>query len=428
MTTALCALLAANFAAGASAAPRLKVLYTFCAEQFCPDGLNPVNGLLRDPQGNLYGETLEGGAHGVGTVFELYRPPGKTKYRFRVLHDFCSFSNECGEAGQGPGRGGHLIVDTSGNIYGVAGYGGAADSGLVFRLTPHKGGRPWSYRALYDLCAEANCADGVAPASLTYAGAASGVPYDGTSPLYGVAEFGGANNSGVAFSLTPPRKGPWTEQVLYDFCSQPNCADGVDPAQDLLLDAGGNLIGVANGGVTKDAGVVFKLSPQKGGGWSESVLHAFCPDANCADGRTPSGGLMQDAGGNLFGVTSFGGNPGCQAELGCGVLYKIAPDGSYSIVHSFCSENDCADGSQPSGRLTLDAAGNLLGTTVTGGALQDGIVYRLGRRLKVLHSFCNVCVDGTEPFDGVVLDPDGNILGTAGGGAHGLGVVFELKP
>ena len=282
-------------------------------------------------------------------------------------------------------------------------------------------------------CSAANCADGESPASLTYAGAASGVPYDGTSPLYGVAEFGGANAGGVAFSLKPAQKGPWTEHVLYEFCSQANCADGVDPAQELLFDAGGNLYGVANGGIANDTGVVFKLSPsQVGKRWTQTVLHAFCSLANCMDGKAPSGGVIMDGAGSLFGVTLFGGNMNqwCRGGLGCGVLYKIAPDGTQTVLYSFCANGQCPDGDMPSGKLTMDAAGNIVGTTFSGGEHQDGIAYRFDGSLHVVHSFClkSGCPDGIEPFDGVNPAEDGSYFGTAGGGAHGLGIVFNLMP
>src|ERR1043165_1476751 len=117
----ICSLLlvAAALATGAAqASATLTVLHSFCDEP-CADGLNPANGLLRDAQGNLYGETTEGGAFGHGTVFQLYRPAGKTKYKLRVLRDFCFGQDGC-VGGDSPGHGGHLLVDTQGNIYGVA--------------------------------------------------------------------------------------------------------------------------------------------------------------------------------------------------------------------------------------------------------------------------------------------------------------------
>src|SRR5206468_3295053 len=111
------------------------------------------------------------------------------------------------------------------------------------------------------------------------------------------------------FSLKSRPRGQWSERVLYDFCAQPACADGTNPAFDLLLDPNGNLLGVTQGGgVVENAGVVFKLSPAPGSIWKETVLHAFCSAADCGDGQSPSGGLVMDAAGNLFGVTNFGGN------------------------------------------------------------------------------------------------------------------------
>jgi len=419
---------------GSAMSATLKTLYSFCNEQFCPDGLNPANGLLRDPQGNLYGETFEGGAHGVGTVFQLYRPPGKTKYRVRVLYNFCSDFGGCGEDGSGPGLGGHLIIDTQGAIYGAAGAGGSHDGGLVFELTPHNGGKRWSYRALYQFCASANCADGGSPASLTYAGAASGAPYDGVSPLYGLAQYGGANGKGVAFQLTPKARGQWAERVVYGFCAQAGCADGSNPAHDLLLDASGNLFGVTSGGGGhNNAGTVFKLSPTGGARSHETVLHAFCSAKNCADGNGPSGGLVMDAAGNLFGVTALGVNSAleCFQGNGCGVLYTVTPDGQQSVLHVFCSEGNCSDGERPSGRLTIDPAGNLLGTTFTGGAHQGGTIFRMsGGAYRVIFDLCSGSCGGaaSEPTDGVILDETGALLGTAGGGDANLGVAYRLTP
>jgi uncharacterized repeat protein (TIGR03803 family) len=301
----------------------------------------------------------------------------------------------------------------------------------VLKLTPHNGGKRWSSRALYDFCSAANCADGFGPASLTYAGAAMGAPYDGTSPLYGIAEFGGQNGKGVAFQLTPKPRGLWAERIRYDFCAQAGCADGANPAHDLLLDASGNLYGVTGaGGGIGDPGLVFKLSPSPNASWHETVLHAFCSAQDCADGRSPSGGLVMDSAGNLFGVTASGGNSGCRGDLGCGA-YKITPDGGQSVVHAFCSLGNCADGELPGGRLAMDAADSLFGTTLVGGAHQGGTVFRLtGGTHQVLFDFCSGACQGgaTEPGDGVILDPDGNFLGTAGGGKANLGVAYQLTP
>jgi uncharacterized repeat protein (TIGR03803 family) len=175
---------------------------------------------------------------------------------------------------------------------------------------------------------------------------------------------------------------------------------------------------------------VFKLSPASGSAWKETVLHAFCSAQDCADGRIPSGGLVMDAARTLFGVTAFGGNPQCRSGLGCGVIYEITPDGQQSVVHAFCSQNNCADGDLPLGRLTMDAAGNLYGTTLVGGAHQGGTLFQLsGGNYQVLFDFCSGgCRTATEPIASVILDPDGNFLGTAGGGNANLGVAYQLTP
>jgi uncharacterized repeat protein (TIGR03803 family) len=424
LTTAVAA---CAFAGGAVAA-KLKVLHSFCGGETCADGLNPANGLLRDAQGNLYGETTEGGSFGHGTVFQLYRPPGKSNYKLRVLHDFCfDAGNDC-RAGEEPGNGGHLIIDTQGNIYAAV---SDSEGGVVLKLTPHNGGKRWSSRALYDFCSVQDCVDGIGPASLTYAGAATGAPYDGASPLFGVAQFGGKHGKGAAFQLAPKPRGHWAERVLYDFCAQPDCADGAIPASDLLLDSAGSLFGVTNnGGGGSTQQIVFKLSPTPGSVWKETVLHSFCSAQDCADGRIPSGGLVMDAARTLFGVTAFGGNPQCRSGTGCGVVYEITSGGTYSVVHAFCSEGNCADGELPLGRLATDAAGNLYGTTQVGGTHQGGTLFQLsGGNYQVLFDFCSGgCRTATEPIAGVILDPDGNFLGTAGGGNAGLGVAYQLTP
>ncbi|MFL6689810.1 MAG: choice-of-anchor tandem repeat GloVer-containing protein [Alphaproteobacteria bacterium] len=413
----------------ANAVATLKTLHSFCTEQFCPDGLNPANGLLRDAQGNLYGETTEGGAFGHGTVFQLYQPPGKTKYKIRVLHDFCFDAGSTCHAGETPGDGGHLIIDTQGSIYAAV---SDNDGGLVLKLTPHNGGKRWSSRVLYDFCSMPDCVDGSEPAALTYAGAAGGAPYDGTSPLYGIAEFGGQNAMGTVFRLKPTSKGQWSARTLYSFCAQAGCADGSDPAHDLLLDASGNLYGVTGaGGGAGNPGVVFKLSASPNASWHQTVLHAFCAAPDCADGQSPSGGLVMDSAGTLLGLTAFGGNAGCRGNLGCGVVYKIAPDGVQTVVHAFCSLGNCADGELPTGRLTMDAAGNLFGTTFVGGAQQGGTVFQLtGGTHQVIFDFCSGACQGaaSEPTEGVIFDDTGNLLGTAGGGKTNLGVAYRLTP
>jgi uncharacterized repeat protein (TIGR03803 family) len=342
-----------------------------------------------------------------------------------------------------------LVVDVSGNLYGVTLQGGAKGKGTIFELV--RSGNSWQFRKLYDFCSQAQCADGYfAFTGMTYAGAASGELYDGASPLYGVTAEGG-NGNGVAYQLIPNGESAGTETVLYTFCTQggSNCTDGSAPNGSLLVDSTGNLFGTTTacganhpaGLVTNGAGVVFELAPN-GGSWTESVLYNFCAQSNCADGAIPGGALIQDASGAILGATGEGGNacplPG---SLGCGTVYKLASDGSgwhEAVLHSFCSESDCGDGAGPGPSLLLDASGSLYGTAEYGGGndsyyqFGSGVLFEIsGATFKVLYSFCALdgCPDGSFPNSGLIMNGGGKLLGvTAAGGSHGYGIVFDLKP
>jgi uncharacterized repeat protein (TIGR03803 family) len=211
------------------------------------------------------------------------------------------------------------------------------------------------------------------------------------------------------------------------------------PSGNLLVDARGNLFGTTYRG-GEDAnfedggGVVFELSRDKAAkAWTQMVLYKFCSVANCRDGRSPYGGLIADAAGNLFGATEFGGrncNPG---QLNCGVVFAISPNGEHSVsrvLHTFCSVDHCADGATPQGALVIDAAGNLFGAALNGGKDRGGVVYKLepDGKLHVLHSFCGTktCSGGRYP-NGVVMDGNSQLLGvTSAGGKKNGGTVFAL--
>ena len=201
---------------------------------------------------------------------------------------------------------------------------------------------------IYRFCSQQNCADGTIPAGgLTYAGASSGVPYDGVSPLFGVTGGGGANNGGTVFELTNSA-GHWAENVLYSFCSQggTDCTDGHVPQGELVIDASGNPYGVTVQGGGNDphlngAGVAFELVPSEGNAWSETTLYRFCSMAHCADGARPLAGLVTDAEGNLYGTTSRGGRRCATEPDGCGTAFKIIPNGAASeetVLYAFCEE------------------------------------------------------------------------------------------
>jgi uncharacterized repeat protein (TIGR03803 family) len=280
----------------------------------------------------------------------------------------------------------------------------------------------------------------------------AGLIFNPAGNLYGTTSGGGSgcnpNGCGTVFELTPATGGGWTEQVLYSFCSQPNCTDGSTPVAGLILDAAGNLYGTTLYGGSTDCpagcGTVFELSPTGSGGWTETVLHSFTN--NGADGYGSSAGLIFDPAGNLYGTTRGGGS-GCNPN-GCGTVFELTPatGGGWTehVLYSFCSQPNCTDGSTPVAGLILDAVGNLYGTTFYGGTQYDGTVFELspgkggGWTETVLYNFCSQtnCPDGSNPSAGLTFDAVGNLYGTTvTGGDSGVpcgnfdcGTVFELTP
>jgi uncharacterized repeat protein (TIGR03803 family) len=245
----------------------------------------------------------------------------------------------------------------------------------------------------------------------------------------------------VAFTPVAGAKKVKPEQVLYDFCSQTNCSDGKWPQAGLVMDGSGNLYGTASEGGNRGLyGVVFKLAPDG----TQTVLHSFCPNAPpCTDGENPYAGLVMDSAGNLYGTTYEGGSGPCGGNNGCGVVFKIAPDGTESTLYTFCAQPNCADGADPDAGLTLDSAGNLYGTTKYGGNTDpdDGACRSTGCGTvfeitpdgteSVLYAFCPGeanCADGEFPVAGLVMDGSGNLYGTTEDGGIGGGTVFEVAP
>jgi uncharacterized repeat protein (TIGR03803 family) len=273
-------------------------------------------------------------------------------------------------------------------------------------------------KTLYSFCAAANCADGQSPVGT--------LAIDKKGNLYGTTTIGGANTNaagfyaGTVFEVTKDGN----ETVLYNFCSAAGCADGFQPIAGLIMDGSGNLFGTAGGGTTGN-GVVFEVSRNG----TETVLYSFCPNPGngCTDGTGPSGGLILDSAGNLYGTTLTGG------ANGEGVVFEVSPAGQETVLYSFCARPNCADGQEPEGGVVADAAGNLYGTTFAGGfGNNPGVVFELtASSEQVLYNFCQLsgCTDGETPLAGVILDAAGNLFGTTQvGGANASGTVFEVTP
>jgi uncharacterized repeat protein (TIGR03803 family) len=257
--------------------------------------------------------------------------------------------------------------------------------------------------------------------------------------FYGTSDGGGAGCStgcGTVFAVDTAGR----EAVLYRFSGG---QDGAIPVSTFVHDSAGNLYGTTqDGGDTscnagQGCGTVFKLDLAG----TESVLHRF---SEGTDGQFPEGDLLEDAVGNLYGTTFYGGDPSCSVlgEVGCGMVFKIDPAGNETVLHRFSGP----DGSEPMAGLLMDAAGNLYGTTCVGGDLTCntgvgcGTIFELDAagNETVLYSFTGNAdgsggAKGVYPFAGLVQDEAGNLYGTTyeGGdlscsGGYGCGTVFEL--
>jgi uncharacterized repeat protein (TIGR03803 family) len=243
-----------------------------------------------------------------------------------------------------------------------------------------------------------------------------GLVRDSEGNLYGTTFQGGSydsngNSWGTVFKIDPAGE----ETVLHSFNPYlPPYDDGAWPlGGSLVRDGAGNLYGTTYIGDLGSFGTVSKLDPHR----QVSILYSF---AGSGDGMFPYGSLARDPGGNLYGVTYFGG------AFGGGTAFKLDANNTETIIHSF---GGSGDGAPPGGGLVRDRAGNLYGTTTEGGSSYFGTVFKLDTSGKetVLHTFLGN--QGNGPDWGVVRDSKGNPYGTTQyGGAYGGGVVFEIIP
>jgi uncharacterized repeat protein (TIGR03803 family) len=193
--------------------------------------------------------------------------------------------------------------------------------------------------------------------------------------------------------------------------------DGANPNGALIQDVAGNLYGTtvergnSSGCFGYGCGVVFKLDSSG----KETVLYTF---TGGADGGNPSGALIRDAQGKLYGTAESGG------DTNNGTVFKISQSGRETVLHSFTG----TDGQYPETGVIRDKAGNFYGTTADGGAYGGGTVFKVDTTGKetVLYSFGGYQGDGTFP-EALVMDSAGNLYGTTGfGGGIGGGTVFKL--
>lgn len=274
------------------------------------------------------------------------------------------------------------------------------------------------------------------------AGPLAGLVFDAAGNLYGTTSGGGSGTAcgagivagcGTIFELSPTGSGPWHETILHNFTN--DHTDGWSPESNLIVDRSGDFYGTTFYGGSSPAGggTVFRLS-HTSGGWQETVLYNF----TCrSDGCSPYSGLAFDATGNMYGTTVGGGD-----RTGEGVVYKLTRNGAggwtESVIHRFTGNTD---GMYPYGNPILDAFGNVYGTTLDGGggttdACADGCgtVYELspgedGQYTETILSRFGNGEDGGGPLAGLLMDANGNLYGTAAfSGPRGAGVLFEILP
>jgi uncharacterized repeat protein (TIGR03803 family) len=389
-------------------------IYTFAGGT---DGYSPVAGLTFDKAGNLYGVTGFGGGSavcglGCGTVFKL-SPNGDGTWSEKVLHAFNGKDGAFPQAG--------LTFDVAGNLYGTTQDGGKA--GVAFRLTPGAGG-VWTESVISAF-----------PAIVGYPGSSvlqANLILDQAGNLYGTTSWGGTADMGTVFKLALGSNERWQKTTLHSFTT----SDGAFPGGKFAFDSAGNLYGTTSAGGTYDNGFVFKLAPHLRGTWTKTVLYNF----KATRSGTLPGDLIFDNAGSLYGVANRGGNLSCNQGLGCGFIYKLTPSAKGSWTETtLYTFNGLGDGNGPVGRLVFDSAGNLYGATTfggdPGGSVGSGVVFELSPSASgswsetTLYKFAGTVNDGAFPTSGVVFDQAGNLYGTTPtGGPAFYGIVFRLSP
>jgi uncharacterized repeat protein (TIGR03803 family) len=393
-----------------SSAQTYKVLHTFTY------GIAPQGVIAQDAAGNLYGTTANGGYNcfigGAGIVWKLAKNSDGT-WTSTVLHAFL------GQDGAYPLGG--VTLDKAGNLYGTTREGGnpnlckTNDSygcGTVFKLSPMPNGS-WAFSELHQFADS----DGAFPDGR--------LSFDAADNLYGTTDSGGTANLGVVFKLAD-LSGEWKESVIHDFTG----ADGAGPQAGVIFDTAGNMYGTTRSGGANDAGTIFELVSDSGGSWTENLLYSFSAGA---DGWAPSSDLTFDNSGNLYGTAEAGGTG---PFLG-GVVFKLSSnrDGSWTetVLHSFTGGGPGvrADGNAPVVGVTFDANGNLYGTTPKGGVSSYGVVFKLAPTTNawketIVHTFLGY---GAVPLSPVLVDSAGHVYGSASASYSGIaGLIFEITP
>jgi uncharacterized repeat protein (TIGR03803 family) len=365
------------------------------------DGGNPTAGVtLRG--GALFGTAAYGGRQGRGSVYQMTHLGNQ--WGFNPISDLPNYDGAFPMARVVFGPDGHL-------------YGTTEDYGTVFNLI-----------APISICKAAFC-PWTQDTLHTFLGTPDGrqtslgdLIWDKQGNIYGTTAYGGQYDYGTVFEMMPSGSG-WMEAPIYSF-SHAN-GDGAYPETGVVFDKNGNLFGTTERGGAYNFGTIYELKYVVGVGWTESIIYSF---QNADDGAFPDANLIFDSAGNLYGATLYGGEGGTQG----GTVFKLSPSGdtwTFNLLYTFSGRPGCG----PQAALTLDAAGNLYGTTQCDGANAWGNVFKLAKTQNSwvytsLYDFTGNA-DGLDPISNVSIDTDGSLYGTTYyGGSAGYGVVWQIKP
>jgi len=313
-----------------------------------------------------------------------------------------------------PASSGIIAQGRDGNMYSSTATGGCFGSnGAVFKVSP-KGNLSVVYSFNH----------AIGDQILAFSGATLGT--DGN--FWGTNE--GGDFGGNIWKVTPAGK-----ETTFDVFGGTKEVNGIEPTAPPVQGMDGNWYGTTNqgGNVSKctynfgGCGVIYKITPSG----KFKVIHTF----DQANGANPDSPLVLGTDGNFYGTTYHGGTVGKVFE-NAGVIFKVTPAGTYTVLYVFCTVAGCHDGANPIGGLTQGTDGNFYGTTEYGGGstiLPEGVAFKVtpAGKLTVLNSFCTLasCKDGSSPFGGLVQATDGNLYGTTlGGGAHNQGIIFQVTP
>ncbi len=380
--------------AGIGHAQTFTLLYNFSLNT----GNNPGSVIL-DRGGNIYGTTVEGGPGVEGNIYKFSH--AGSGWIFNNLWNFTGYDD-----GAFPLSGG-LTFGPGGALYGSASGGGANGKGTVFLAHPPA-----------NVCGSVHCAWSLTILYSFSGGNDGSYPnarliFDAAGNIYGTTSYGGPANKGTVFMLSGTG-GVWINTVLHSF----DGSDGATPWGNVAIDSAGNLYGTTSSGGAHNWGTVFELV-RSGSGYTYQSLHDF---TNGNDGRAPYAGLVMDAAGNLYGSAEYNG-----ANRG-GTLFELSPSGggwTFSVIYSLTGA------AGPEDTLTLDASGNLYGSTYGDGSSRNGSVFELSRSgggwaYTDLYSFTGG-TDGGNPTGSVALDAQGNIFGTASDTPQSEGTLFEIS-